>query len=135
MSRKSKFRQLTRVELEIMKVLWSTGPATVQTVRDGLSAEPRPAYTTVQTMLNILHRKGKVKRVRKGKAYEYSPLMSRQNAVTQVVRDLLNGLFGGSAEELVMALLKDHHLTPERLTKLEAMVEASGGRGAKGQGK
>ena len=62
---------LTPLELEIMHVLWAEGPANVQIVQQHL---PRQlAYTTVQTMLNILHRKGKVKRTLKDRAYIYRP--------------------------------------------------------------
>jgi BlaI family transcriptional regulator, penicillinase repressor len=66
--RKRTAKQLTPFELEIMKVLWETGAATVQSVRDRLPGHPKPAYTTVQTMLNVLHRKGKAKRALKGKS-------------------------------------------------------------------
>ncbi len=61
--------QLTPLELEIMQVLWETGAANVQTVQQQLAREL--AYTTVQTMLNVLHRKGKVTRKLKEKAYFY----------------------------------------------------------------
>jgi len=68
MDRKRVNRPLTPLELEIMKVLWETGPATVQSVQEKLPGEPKLAYTTVQTMLNVLHRKNKVKRTLKGRA-------------------------------------------------------------------
>ena len=63
-----KSEQMTPLELEIMQVLWETGPATVQTVQKQLKREL--AYTTVQTMLTVLHRKQKVKRSLKDKAYD-----------------------------------------------------------------
>ena len=69
-----KSEQMTPLELEIMQVLWETGPATVQTVQRGLKREL--AYTTVQTMLTVLHRKNKVKRTLKDKAYVYKPVVS-----------------------------------------------------------
>jgi BlaI family penicillinase repressor len=116
---------LTPVELEIMKVLWQSGPGTVQAVREKLPGDPRPAYTTVQTMLNILLRKGRVKRTLKGQAYEYSPAVSKRAAVHEAVRELLNGLFAGSAEDLVMNLVEHRHLTPEKLAKLTEMVDSS----------
>jgi BlaI family transcriptional regulator, penicillinase repressor len=123
--KKPKVRRLTRVELEIMKVLWEIGPATVQRVRQKLPSEPQPAYTTVQTMLNILLRKGRVKRLLKGQAYEYSPAVSKQVAIGQAVGDLLDGLFAGSAEDLVMNLVRNQHLTPETLAKLTEAIEQS----------
>jgi predicted transcriptional regulator len=124
MGRKPSGPQLTPVELEIMKVLWARGAATVQGVREGLPGPAKPAYTSVQTMLNVLHRKGKVRRVLKGRSFEYQPKVSREGAASATIRDVLDRLFGGSAEDLVMALIKDHHITPGRLAKLKALVEA-----------
>src|SRR5207249_5200083 len=72
-----KSERLTPLELEIMHVLWDTAPANVQTVQQHLKREL--AYTTVQTMLNILHRKGKVKRTLKDRAYFYKPAVSRSH--------------------------------------------------------
>ena len=125
MGRKRKTGQLTPLELEIMKVLWDTGPATVQTVQERLAGEPRLAYTTVQTMLNVLHRKGKVKRALKSRAYEYEPVLSREKATSAAVRDIINRLFGGSAENLVMSLVESRHLTREKLARLSKLVENS----------
>jgi BlaI family transcriptional regulator, penicillinase repressor len=115
--------QFTPAELEIMKVLWERGGGTVQNVREKLPGHPGPAYTTVQTLLNILHRKGKVKRTLKGKSYEYAPKVSREGTASHAIRDLLDRLFGGSAEDLVMTLVKDRHLTPEKLEHLKQLVE------------
>src|SRR5215470_1260088 len=103
-----KSERLTPLELEIMHVLWETGPANVQTVQQKLPREL--AYTTVQTMLNILHRKGKVKRALKDRAYFYRPAVSRSQVVRQAVSDLVEHLFGGSAESLVMSLVETKHL-------------------------
>src|SRR5512143_404124 len=95
--------RLTALELEIMQVLWDSGPANVQAVQQKLT---RPlAYTTVQTMLNILHRKGKVKRALRERAYFYRPAVTQGQVVRQTVTDLVDRFFAGSAEELVMNLL------------------------------
>jgi len=67
---KSLDQAFTPLELKIMNVLWETGPANVQTVQANLE-NSELAYTTVQTMLNVLHRKGKVKRQLKERAYVY----------------------------------------------------------------
>jgi BlaI family transcriptional regulator, penicillinase repressor len=99
-----KTERLTPLELEIMKVLWETGAANVQTVQQLLEREL--AYTTVQTMLNILHRKGKVKRALKDRAYFYRPAVSRSQVVKHAVNDLVEHLFGGSVENLVMSLVE-----------------------------
>ena len=116
-----KSEQMTPLELEIMQVLWDTGSANVQTVQKQLKREL--AYTTVQTMLTVLHRKNKVKRTLKDKAYIYRPAVSRTKFTGHAVREFIDRMFGGSAEGLVMNLLQEKHLTPERLAKLHALVE------------
>ena len=118
---------LTPLELEIMHVLWETGAANVQTVQQLLKREL--AYTTVQTMLNILHRKGKVKRALKDRAYFYKPAVSRRQEVSQHLGDLVERLFGGSAESLVVSLLETKHLTPARLARLNKLVKEAKEKG------
>ena len=120
MGRKRSTRQFTPLELEIMKILWESAPVTVQAVQERLPGQL--AYTTVQTMLNVLHRKGKVRRALKGRAYEYAPSVSREKAVRGALRDVINRLFGGSAESLVMSLVASRHLTPQKLVELHRLV-------------
>jgi BlaI family transcriptional regulator, penicillinase repressor len=113
---------LTPLELQIMNVLWETGPANVQSVQAHLKGREL-AYTTVQTMLNVLHRKGKVKRVLKDRAYIYRPVLSRQKAVTQAVGEMLDRFFGGSADGLLLNLVETRHLTPEKLARIQEIIE------------
>jgi len=124
MGRKRTRQEFTPLELEIMSVLWALGPANVAAVQEALPGDPPLAYTTVQTMLNILHRKGKVKRALKGRAYEYAPAVTRERAAKTAVRDMIDRLFGGSAESLVMSLIEQRELTPARLAKLNRLVAA-----------
>jgi len=119
-----KTERLTPLELEIMHVLWETGPANVQSVQQRLPREL--AYTTVQTMLNILHRKGKVKRTLKERAYFYRPAVSRSQVVRGAVSDLVENLFGGSVESLVMSLVETKHLDAEKLARLNRLLQESG---------
>ena len=120
-----KAEKLTPLELEIMHVLWEEGPANVQTVQQKLK---RPlAYTTVQTMLNILHRKEKVKRALKDRAYFYTPVVSRSHVTRQHIGDIVDRLFGGSAESLVMSLVETKHLTPKKLARLQQLMEENRG--------
>lgn len=122
MARKQSPEQLTPLELEIMKVLWETGPAPVQTVQERL-AERKLAYNTVQTMLNVLHRKGRVRRELHARAYYYEPALSRVQAATQAASDLVHRMFDGSAEDLVLSLVETRQLTPETLARLSALLE------------
>ena len=112
---------LTPLELEIMKVLWEHGPANVQGVQQNLAREL--AYTTVQTMLNILCRKGHVKRTLKQKAYVYRPSISRNDVVKQTVGDMVDRLFGGSAASLVMSLVETKHLDPDEIARLRDLLD------------
>lgn len=107
---------LTKLELELMQVIWRLGGGTVSAVQADL---PRPlAYTTVQTMLNILERKGKLRRELHGRAYIYSARVTEAKALGQGVRDLIDRMFGGSSEELVMSLLKNGEIEAKRLAEL-----------------
>lgn len=117
---------LTPLELEIMNVLWTAGPATVQAVQERLRGRSL-AYTTVQTMLNVLTRKAKVKRRLHDRAYVYQPVLSRQKAVGQALGDLVDRFFGGSADTLVMSLVEARRLTPEKLAEIQKLLEEKHG--------
>ena len=107
---------LTRLELKIMQVIWKLGRSTVSAVQAEL--KPALAYTTVQTMLNILERKGKLHRELEGRAYVYSARVTEDKALGQTLRDVVDRMFGGSSEELVMSLLKSRQIDARRLAKL-----------------
>jgi predicted transcriptional regulator len=113
----------TPLELKIMQILWRLGPAQVQTVQQELDGDL--AYTTVQTMLNVLHRKGRVTRRLRGRAYEYRATVTEEKTLGTAVADLIDRMFGGSPEELVMSLVKSRQLDAARLTKLAERVEAA----------
>ena len=107
---------LTRLELKIMQVIWKHGNATVGAVQERLS--PPLAYTTIQTMLNILERKGKLRREMQGRAYVYSAAVTEARASGQSVGDLIERMFGGCSEELVLSLLKMRQIDAKQLTTI-----------------
>lgn len=107
---------LTALELRIMRVVWGRGASTVSEVQSEL--KPPLAYTTVQTMLNILERKGRLRRELRGRAYVYSARVSEARAVGQGLRELIDRMFGGSSEELVMSLLKSRQIDAGKLAEL-----------------
>ena len=114
---------LTKLELQIMQVIWRQGASNVGAVQ----TEQQLAYTTVQTMLNILHRKGKLKRKLCGRAYEYSATVTEARALGHAVRDLVDRMFGGSSEELVMSLIKSHQIDAGKIAELSKRLEEEGG--------
>lgn len=106
-----------------MQVLWDFGAATVQEVQSKLPGNPSLAYTTVQTMLNVLHRKGRVKRTLHGKAYSYQAVLSRDRAIAQSIGELADRLFGGSVDGLLMSLIKHREIDRKRLEALNDIIE------------
>jgi predicted transcriptional regulator len=114
---------LTPLELEIMQVLWEAGPCTVAEVQPKLKGEL--AYTTVQTMLNVLLRKKKVKRVQEGRAYRYRPTVSRERATGSALSDLVKRMFGGSSEALLMAMVDTRQISAEELARVAQKLAAA----------
>lgn len=115
---------LTRLELKVMQVLWTQGASTVSAVQDQL--EPKLAYTTVQTMLNILERKGKLKRDLQGRAFVYRAAVTEEKALTQAVRDMVDRMFGGSSEELVMNLIRSRQIDAQKIADLTRRLDEEG---------
>jgi BlaI family penicillinase repressor len=113
--------QLTKLELQIMQVIWKLGMSSVKDVQEGLPQQL--AYTTVQTMLNILERKGKLRRKLRGRAYVYSATVTEAKASRHAVRDLVDRMFGGSADGLVMSLIKSRQIDPKRIAELTRRLE------------
>src|SRR5215510_2918945 len=116
---------LTPLERRIMRVLWDEGPGNVQKVVQGLTGEPHLANTTVQTTLNVLHRKGKVKRKLVGRAYEYSSIVSQEAADSHAIKDVLKRVFRGSVDDLLLCLVRSKQLDARKLAELQAKLQAS----------
>ena len=114
-------RPLTPLELRIMQVLWDKGPGTVQEVLHHLGSDH--AHTTIHTMLNVLVRKGRVKRDKEGRAHRYRPAVARSVVVRQGLRDVVDRLFGGSPAKLMMNLMEQSELTPEEVAELRRRLQ------------
>ena len=119
-------RVLTPLERRIMRVLWEEGPGNVQKVLQGLTGEPQLAYTTIQTTLNVLHRKGRVKRKLVGRAFEYSATVSQETADSHAIKDVLQRVFQGSVDDLLLSLVRSKHLNARKLAELQAKLETAG---------
>ena len=112
--------QLPPMELAIMHVLWDNGPSTVQEVQDHLKGDP--AYTTVQTVLNTMERKGRVKRKLTGKAYIYRSALSKDATLGNAVRDLVQRTFQGSVEGLLLNMVKTEQIDEETIERLSRLL-------------
>ena len=104
---------LTQHELEIMKIIWHFGKATVRDVYEAMLVRRKIAYTTVMTTMKTLEQKGHlVRRESSGeRAYVYEPARARQQVISGMVREFVNRVFDGSAEPLMVHLVKDRRLS------------------------
>lgn len=115
---------LTPLELQIMQVLWDAeAPRTVAAVQEKLDGDL--AYTTVQTMLNVLLRKKKVRRAQEGRAFAYEAAVSRDGATKAALSDLVARMFAGNGEALLMALVNTQQVTPEQVERAARLLKAA----------
>jgi len=96
-----RFTCLTPGEFELMEILWPMGEASVKAVWQKVDSSRALAYTTVMTVLEKMHRKGILKQRKKGKAYLYSPALSRDEALKGVLERICEVYFRGSQGEMV----------------------------------
>jgi len=109
---------LTKFETEVMSVLWRLGEATVRDVQDAIDRADRPAYTTVQTIVQRLEQKGAVRRTRKaGNALYFEPAITRKSVYRKLVDELID-LIGGS-QPLVAHLVETGKLSLDDLKAIE----------------
>lgn len=113
---------LTPQELEIMKAVWGRREATVRDVYEDLLAARKVAYTTVLTMMNVLEKKGHLKKKPHGRSFVYRPTRPRQQVVASMVREFVKRVFGGSAQPLLVHLVDQHDLSPEELDALAERI-------------
>ena len=119
-----KTRTLTEVELEFMQVLWSNKEASPEDMQKVL--EKKDAILTggsIRKMLQILMRKGYVKRVKQGKKYVYSAKVQQEQAHKSMICDLLNRAFEGSFSHMVAALMDIQNVSDEDIVKIEQLIK------------
>ncbi len=114
---------LTRQELQIMKVVWELGSATVRDVCSAMSKRKNTAYTTVLTLMGILEDKGALVHFRLGRAYVYRPLLSREQATNNQIRDVVSRFFDGRPEKLIESVLETGHIDPENIGGLASLLK------------
>jgi BlaI family transcriptional regulator, penicillinase repressor len=114
---------LTPQELEIMKVVWQKGEATVRDVYEDLLKRRKIAYTTVLTMMKVLEGKGHLRKRQDDRAHTYRPSRPESAVVRSMVREFVDRLFDGAAHPLVVHLIKDRRVTREELEALARQIE------------
>jgi BlaI family penicillinase repressor len=118
-----KSETLTGQELEIMKLIWPRGQATVRDVYDALRDQRTVAYTTVQTMMNILEQKGHLKKQPGEKAQVYLPTRPQHLVVRAMVTEFVARVFDGSARPLLVHLVREPGLTARERRELQRLLD------------
>ena len=117
----------TDAELAILRVLWSRGPSTVREVAEVMGREE--AYTTVLKLLQIMTEKRLVKRNESARTHVYAAAASEDRTQKQIVTDLLDRVFAGSASKLVLQALATGKASPEELAEIRKLLDTHrGGR-------
>ena len=106
-----------------MKVVWQRRDATVRDVYEALLLERKIAYTTVMTMMNVLEKKGHLRKKAEGRSFLYRPTRPQRQVVGSMVRDFVQRVFGGSAAPLLALLVDEERLTLEELDALAKRVK------------
>lgn len=120
-----KYTTLTPQELEIMKLVWQRDSATVRDVYEALLEHRKIAYTTVMTMMKILETKGFLKKRLQDRAFVYRPTHPKNQVIGGMIREFIDRVFNGSAEPLLVQLVKDRRIREKDLQKIARMIEES----------
>jgi len=120
-----KVQMVTDRELEILKVLWSRGQASVREVQDDLILQTGPvAYSTVQTLLNIMEeKKGLVRHVAEGRTFIYIPKKTPERTIRELTKRFVDRVFDGALDRVMVALLDSKAPTADEFDKLRAMID------------
>ena len=113
----------TDAELEILRVLWRRGACTVREVQEALHQTKPTGYTTVLKMMQIMTDKGLVRRDERQRAHVYEPQLAQQETQQQMVSDLLERVFNGSASSLVMQALATKKTSASELSEIRKMLD------------
>lgn len=120
---------ITPAELEVMKVLWHLGSGTVQQVIDAMpDTSPKPAYTTVMTMMKNLGEKGALEVDRGRQPFVYTPGVRREQVLRQRLASFVQTVFDGQAEDLVLQLVEESDLSAEDLRRIEDKIQKRAAR-------
>lgn len=115
--------KLSKLEMQIMEVLWEKGPTAIREIQEGFGAKNRPAYTTVQTMVYRLEAKKALRRARKvGNAHVFEALITRDAAKARLVDEFLS-LFGGRMQPVMAQLIEAGNLTPKDVADAERLLK------------
>jgi predicted transcriptional regulator len=117
---------LTEAELELMQILWKLGEGSVADVIEAISETPKPAYTTVSTLLRILEQKGALTNRKEGRGHIYIPQLTKVAYEAKAVRQVVNRVFEGTPLALMKQLLNTVDLDSKELEEIRALLDRKG---------
>jgi BlaI family penicillinase repressor len=113
---------LSEKEMEVMKILWKDSPLKVAEILERLSRSPKPAYTSLMTLVQSMTKKGYLNAKQEGKAYCYSPLLKEKSLLSQELKKLASNFFDGTTKDLVMNLVRNEKLSPDEVAELQDIL-------------
>ena len=119
----------TDAELSILSVLWLRGPSTVRVVHEELGRSQETGYTTVLKLMQIMIEKGLLKRDDSERSHVYEAAVAQEQTQRQLLGDLLERAFSGSAQQLVMQALASKKASPEELSEIRKLIDQMEGKG------
>lgn len=114
---------LTENELSVMKVLWTSNPLTVSEIIEQLKRRPKPAYTSILTLVQVMEKKGYIAHEKQGKAFSYYPKLQKQNFMKGELSRISERLFGNNPLSLVMNLIQTEQLSKDDIEQLKKLLE------------
>lgn len=120
---RKRFLKPTDAEMEILQVLWASGPSTVRFVNEKLARTKEVGYTTTLKFMQIMFDKGLLDRQLEGRTHIYSPVISEAEVQERVLDRLLETTFGGSAKKLVMRVLGQNRSSKEELEEIRKLID------------
>ena len=120
-------KRLGKLELEVMKIIWSKDKATIRQVWEKLYPEKKLAYTTVATVTRKVEEKGFLAHEKQDRTYVYTPLIKQAEVSQSMLRELIDRLFDGSAAQMVTALVQSKELTLDDIERIQRFVREQSG--------
>mgnify|MGYP001309564692 CR=1 FL=1 len=116
-------KEITKAQEDVLKAIWEAGTGAVSDILEKLP-EPKPAYTTVATVIKVLERKGYVAHRTYGKTNVYQAIVSRKDYADNLIREAYTGFFNSSLNQLVSPFIRNKDISISELEELKKMLES-----------
>jgi BlaI family transcriptional regulator, penicillinase repressor len=115
-------REPSKLEMQVLSVLWQRGPSAVRDVLDAMPDGKSRAYTTILTVMQVMEKKGLVSHTAQGNTHIYAAAISREQVAGPLLKDLVRHLFGGSRVTALQHLLQENEVSPGELDEIKQLI-------------